>query len=61
MRLTGHSAKSEILNFAEDDGIDLIVIGSRGRNPLTKLLAGSTATGVVRAAKCDVFIVNGAA
>ena len=59
VRLTKHSAKAEVLEFAEDSQIDLIVLGSRGQHRLTEWLAGSTATGVVRSAKCDVFTVHG--
>ena len=59
VRLCRRSAKAEVLNFAEENEIDLIVLGSRGQHPLTKMLAGSTATGIVRAARCDVFTVRG--
>lgn len=56
--LTSHSAKSEIVGFVESHAIDLIVIGARGRHSLIDRFVGSTATGVVRAAVCDVFIVH---
>ena len=58
VRLTTRSAKSEIVKFASDEQVDLIVIGARGRNSLIDILSGSTATGVVRAATCDVFVVH---
>lgn len=58
VRLTTHSAKSEIIKFASEEQVDLIVIGARGRNRLIDILSGSTATGVVRAAPCDVFVVH---
>lgn len=53
-----HSAKGSLLDFAERNQIDLIVLGSHGRHRLNEWLAGSTATGVVRSAKCDVFTVR---
>ena len=56
--LTAHSGKSEILKFVKDNEIDLIVMGGRGRHTLMDMLGGSTATGVVRAAPCDVFVVH---
>ena len=59
VKLTKHSAKAEVLEFAKDNQIDLIVLGSRGQHRLTEWLAGSTATGVVRAAACDVLTVHG--
>jgi universal stress protein A len=58
VRLTTHSAKAEILEFVEAYDIDLIVIGARGQTGLIDRLAGSTATGVVRAVPCDVFVVH---
>ena len=58
VRVTSHSAKNVILDFAADQGIDLIVIGARGRQTLVDYIAGSTATGVVRTAPCDVFTVR---
>ncbi|MEN8130679.1 MAG: universal stress protein [Pseudomonadota bacterium] len=57
--LSHHSAKTEIVRFVESHDIDLIVLGARGRHGLTDLLGGSTATGVVRVAPCDVFTVRG--
>ena len=56
--LTTHSAKAEIVKFAKARAIDLIVMGVRGRHTLVDILGGSTATGVVRAAPCDVFVVQ---
>ncbi len=58
VRLTTRSAKVEIVHFAIDQKIALIVIGSRGRHSLLDVLSGSTATGVVRAAPCDVFVIH---
>ena len=58
VRLTAHSAKNEIVQFATERKIGLIVIGARGRHGLIEMLSGSTATGVVRAASCDVFVIR---
>ncbi len=58
VRITKHSAKGKILDFAEENQVDLIVLGSQGRHRLNELFAGSTATGIVRAAKCDVFTIR---
>lgn len=58
VRLTTHSAKAEIVSFATEQKVGLIVIGSRGRHSLIDILSGSTATGVVRAAPCDVFVMH---
>jgi len=48
----------QILKLADDERIDLIVIGSHGRTGLSRLLMGSVAEGVMRGAKCPVLIVK---
>lgn len=58
VRVTTHSAKSVILDFVKENGVELIVLGARGRTGLAEYIAGSTATGVVRTAPCDVFTVR---
>ena len=47
-----------IVNFAERENIDLIVIGTRGRSGFKKLLLGSVASGVVTYAHCSVMVVK---
>jgi universal stress protein A len=47
----------EIHAMAEDQGFDLIVVGSHGRYGLA-LLMGSTANGVLHGATCDVLAVR---
>lgn len=51
------SPKTEILLLAEENQIDLIVVGSHGRHGLG-LLLGSTASSVLHHAKCDVMAVR---
>ena len=51
------SAKLEIVATAEEQHVDLIVVGSHGRHGLA-LLLGSTANGVLHHAKCDVLAVR---
>ena len=48
---------TEIHRFAEEHGVDLIVVGSHGRHGFA-LLLGSTSTGVLRGAQCDVLAVR---
>lgn len=52
------SPAEEILQFAEQEGIDLIVMGSHGRTGLSRLLMGSIAEGVMRRASCPVLVVK---
>lgn len=49
--------KEEIVRIAEQEQVDLIVVGSHGRHGLA-LLLGSTANGVLHYAKCDVMAVR---
>ena len=54
----GHGPpKGVIIEYATEIGADLIVLGSHGRHGLG-LLLGSTATGVLHVAKCDVLAVR---
>ncbi len=45
-----------ILAYAEENNIDLIVIGTRGRSGFKRLLLGSVASHVVTYAHCPVFV-----
>jgi nucleotide-binding universal stress UspA family protein len=49
---------AQILKLAQDERIDLIVIGSHGRTGFARLLMGSVAEGVMRGAKCLVLVVK---
>lgn len=51
------SPKFEINRVAEENQVDLIVVGSHGRHGLA-LLLGSTSNGVLHHAKCDVLAVR---
>ena len=49
--------KREILQYAEEQDVDLIVVGSHGRHGLA-LLLGSTANAVLHGSPCDVLAVR---
>lgn len=49
-----------IVDYAADNGIDLIVMGTHGRRGVSHLLLGSVAERVVRTAPCPVLTVRGA-
>ena len=53
----GH-AFFEILQYATDNAIDMIVMGTHGRGPVKHLLLGSVAEKVVRKAPCPVLTVR---
>lgn len=54
--LTGSPAR-EIHRFAEEQGVDLIVLGTHGQKGV-QLLLGSTANSVLHGAGCDVLAVR---
>ncbi|HEY5974844.1 MAG TPA: universal stress protein [Geobacteraceae bacterium] len=49
----------ELINFAEREEIDVIVIGSTGKGFLKRKVLGSVSDKVVRHAKCSVYVVRG--
>ena len=51
-------ASEEILNYTRAEGIDMIVLGTHGRKGLDKIVFGSVAERVTRAAAVPVFLVN---
>ena len=48
----------ELLNFAKQEGHDLIVIGTHGRRGIARLVIGSVAEEVIRKASCPVLTVR---
>jgi universal stress protein A len=49
---------NEIVQFAEEQSVDLIIMGTHGRTGFSHLLLGSNAETVVRTAKCPVLTVR---
>ncbi len=56
----GHSNADEILKFARTHQSDLIVVGSRGRSAIAKLLLGSVTQQMSRLSEIPVLIVKDA-
>ena len=52
------SVAGTIVDFAENQNIDLIVVGSRGQSSFRKLLLGSAASTVVTYAICPVLVIK---
>lgn len=50
--------EAEIVGFATDHPIDLIVMASHGRTGLRRLIMGSVAEAVMRRATCPVLVVK---
>jgi len=56
--LESASVVQAILEFAQKEGVDLIVMGTRGMTGFKKLLLGSVSSGVVTHAHCSVLVVR---
>jgi nucleotide-binding universal stress UspA family protein len=52
------SVVSTIIEYAVNENADVIVIGTKGRSGLSKMLLGSVVTGVVTYAPCPVVIIK---
>jgi nucleotide-binding universal stress UspA family protein len=52
------SVEGTIVEYAESEGVDLIIIGTKGNSGLKKMLLGSVASGVVSYATCPVMVVK---
>jgi nucleotide-binding universal stress UspA family protein len=52
------SITGSIIDYAANNNMDLIVIGTRGRTGLKRFLIGSVANGVVQHAHCAVLLVR---
>ena len=50
-------AADVILDYAEKNGVDVIVISSHGRSGVSRVLLGSTADKVLRRSRVPVFLV----
>jgi len=57
-RLRSGDPASEIVRLAEEEAVELIVLGTHGRTGLKRLLMGSVAEAVVRRATCPVLTIK---
>jgi nucleotide-binding universal stress UspA family protein len=56
--LTSVSVPDAIIEFSENEKIDLIVMGSRGLSTSTRFRLGSVASQVVKYSPCSVYLVK---
>jgi nucleotide-binding universal stress UspA family protein len=54
----GFSAAEKILEIAEKEKVDTIVVGTKGQKPTEQFLLGSTSYKVAHYSKCTVVIVK---
>jgi nucleotide-binding universal stress UspA family protein len=52
------SVATTIMEYAESEDVNLIIIGSRGRTSFKKLLSGSVSSNVIKNAHCAVLIIR---
>jgi nucleotide-binding universal stress UspA family protein len=52
------SAATTIIEYAESENIDLIIIGSKGRTSFKKLLLGSVSSDIIKNAHCAVLVIR---
>ena len=57
-RLITGDPSTALVRLADDEDVDLIVMGTHGRTGLTRLLMGSVAEAVMRRASCPVLTVK---
>jgi universal stress protein A len=57
VRLSSNPANA-IIEYAKEIHVDIIVVGTHGRGPMSHLLMGSVAEHVVRHAPCPVLVVR---
>lgn len=53
-----YSIPGAIIKRAEEENVDVIIIGGTGKSGFKQLLLGSVATDVVRYSKCPVFVIK---
>jgi len=57
-RLPTGDPRDALIRLAEDERVDLMVLGSHGRTGFAKLLLGSVSSHVVTHARCSVLVVK---
>jgi nucleotide-binding universal stress UspA family protein len=55
---TDKSAYAAIVDYAEKENVDVIVVGTRGKTGFKRILLGSVASGIVTYATCPVLVVK---
>ncbi|MGH9950131.1 MAG: universal stress protein [Nitrososphaeraceae archaeon] len=56
--VTSTSVPAAIIDYASTNKVNLIVIGTRGRSGIKKVLLGSVAQEVIRESRCPVLVVK---
>lgn len=57
-KIVSGNIPQSIVTYSDSIKADLIIIGHRGRNKISKFLLGSVAVSVTRSANCQVLVVR---
>ena len=52
------SLLNTILEYVEEHNINLVVVGTRGRSGIKKMLLGSIASGLITYSPCPVLVIK---
>lgn len=52
------SVDAAVVRYAEENGVDVVVVGATGRTGLSRLLLGSTAERIMRHVHCSVLVAR---
>lgn len=52
------SVSNTIIEYAESEKVSLIIVGSRGRTGLKRLLLGSVSSAIIKNAHCAVLVIR---
>ncbi len=55
----GRRADDEIIRLSEELGVDLVVVGSKGKSTIERALMGSDSESIVRYSRYPVLVVRG--
>lgn len=56
--IASEAMPAEIVDYAQQQNVNLIVVGTKGRSGVKRLLLGSVTSGVVTYAHCPVLVVR---
>jgi len=55
----GHQVASEVIDFAKENGVDLIIMCTHGRSGISRWVLGSVALKVLTRAETPILLIRG--
>lgn len=56
--LTGKDARDALCTFVEGEGVDVLIVGTRGLGTIKRMFLGSVSSHCVQYAQCDVIVAK---